>query len=52
MFGMMRTRTMATASLSTDSPATSVYMSGSTLKAPMMLSVATGSVAEMSAPKV
>jgi len=47
----MRTSTIATASLSTLSPATSVYMSGSTLKAPMIESVATGSVAEMRAPK-
>ena len=48
----MCTNTMATASLRMDSPNTSVYTRGSALTAPMMESVATGSVAEMSAPNV
>jgi hypothetical protein len=48
---MMLTRTMATASLRTDSPKTIAYSRSSTPIAPMMDSVATGSVAEMQPAK-
>ena len=43
--------TIATASLSIDSPNTNMYSNGSTLSAWKMASVATGSTADMSAPK-
>ena len=47
----VRNSTMATASFSTDSPYTIEYRPGSTFRAENTLSVATGSVAEMSDAK-